>query len=65
MCDYCEKLTGDDIANNYGLSIWIEDHYPSGKVINAGFAVGDYDETVCCVINYCPMCGRSLADAKS
>jgi hypothetical protein len=60
MCEYCEKPIGDAITDSGWMSIWIEDHYPSGKDINASFSFGEYDDAVYCVIHYCPMCGRKL-----
>ena len=60
MCEYCEQPIGEAIICSKGISVWIENHYPTGKELNASYDIGDYDDAESCKINFCPMCGRSL-----
>lgn len=70
MCEYCEQPIGEAIICSKGISVWIENHYstgkenhyPTGKELNASYDIGGYDDLAYCKINFCPMCGRKLLE---
>ncbi len=68
-CSYCQnrvhnkRILETDINANNGLRIWISQ--PNQLSVNGWFDkfVGIGQESV--TINYCPICGRNLNEAKN
>ena len=58
MCEYCEK--GKGICKEDRKELGIELHGGKGKLIAYGTDSYNWDISVECKINYCPMCGRKL-----
>lgn len=58
MCEYCEK--GKEICKENRKELGIELNGGKGKLIAYGTDSHNWDISVECKINYCPMCGRKL-----
>lgn len=55
MCEYCCK-DGKGISKNNREELGIEFHSGSGKLVAYGLDKANWDISVECKINYCPMC---------
>lgn len=62
MCKYCEKGIGISKGNTNELGI--ELHSATGHLVAYGLDRHNWDISVKCKINYCPMCGRKLVKDK-
>ena len=58
MCEYCEK--GKAICKQNNDYLGIELHSAKKKLVAHGLDKENWDISVMCDINYCPMCGREL-----
>lgn len=58
MCEYCED--GKGICRNNKRELGIELHSGSSKLVAYGLDKANWDISVECKINYCPMCGRKF-----
>lgn len=57
MCKHCEKGIG--ICNNRE-ELGIELHSGTSHLVAYGLDKNNWDISVKCKINYCPMCGKEL-----
>lgn len=57
-CEYCKNGKGICIDNKKELGI--ELHSAKSKLVAYGLDKNNWDISVECNINYCPMCGRKL-----
>lgn len=60
MCEYCEK--GKGICRNNKRELGIELDSARSKLVIYGLDKQNWDISVECKINYCPMCGKNLGD---
>lgn len=58
MCEYCEK--GKGICRNNRKELGIELHSGSRKLIAYGFDEQNWDMSIECKINFCPMCRKRV-----
>lgn len=58
MCEYCDK--GKRICKENRKELGIELDSGKGYLIAYGLDKQNWDISVRCNINYCPMCGRKL-----
>lgn len=58
MCEYCEARK--EICNNRN-DLGIELHAGKCKLVAYGLDEDNWDISVSCNINYCPMCGQRLS----
>ena len=57
MCEYCDK--------QYDNKPLADSHNGDMEIENGRIVAGDFGATIAdAKINYCPMCGRKLAEAK-
>ena len=61
MCKHCEKGIG--ICNNRE-ELGIELHSGTNHLVAYGLDKNNWDISVKCEINYCPMCGKKLKEDK-
>ena len=59
MCKHCEKGIG--ICNN-SEELGIELHSGTSHLVAYGLDKNNWDISVKCKINYCPMCGKKLKE---
>lgn len=60
MCSFCEK--GIAICEENKEELGIELHSKTSKLIAYGLDKQNWDISVSCNINYCPMCGERLGE---
>ena len=60
MCEYCEK--GKVICKENNSYLGIELYSGIRKLVAYGLDKKNWDISVSCNINYCPMCGRKLGE---
>lgn len=61
-CEYCED--GKGICRDNKRELGIELHSASSKLVAYGLDKANWDISVECKINYCPMCGRKLGGTQ-
>ena len=61
MCKYCKKPNKTIVTHITGVSAFV-----GANRLWLRFYDKECDKTICCAsaINYCPMCGRKLMEAK-
>ena len=58
MCEYCEK--GKEICENNKKELGIELHSGNSILVAYGLDKQNWDISVECKINYCPMCRKRI-----
>lgn len=62
VCKYCYE--GKTICEDNRKELGIELHSGTSKLVAYGLDKANWDISVECKINYCPMCGRKLEGGK-
>lgn len=60
MCEYCKN--GKEICRDNREELGIELHSGSSKLVAYGLDKENWNISVECKINYCPMCGRKFRE---